>query len=291
MKIGVFSVTLPEYSIEESVKLLKELDYDGIEWRVGNPPPDKKPENYTEGGRYWSFNHSTLDIKKVDQEAAEVKAICDKHQIEVYCLTSYLGPWDLEDMERLMRAARIMDCSKIRVFPPNYDEKENYRQLFDRTVEQVRLVEALARKYDITVCLEIHMGNIIPSASAAYRLASNFDPRYIGIIFDIGNMVFEGFENYRMGIELLGEYISHIHVKNAKWELTGLDENGAEIWKTGWSPYKKGIADIRRFMLLLKEINYKGYVSIEDFSNESDTYTKLKSNLEYLKEILGEDHE
>ena len=31
MKFGVFSVSMPEYGIEESVRLLKELGYDGVE--------------------------------------------------------------------------------------------------------------------------------------------------------------------------------------------------------------------------------------------------------------------
>ena len=34
MKFGVFSVSMPEYSPEKSVELLKELGYTGVEWRV-----------------------------------------------------------------------------------------------------------------------------------------------------------------------------------------------------------------------------------------------------------------
>ena len=38
MKFGVFSVSMPEYGIEESVRLLKELGYDGVEGRVAEMP-------------------------------------------------------------------------------------------------------------------------------------------------------------------------------------------------------------------------------------------------------------
>ncbi len=34
LKFGVFSVSMPEYSPEKSVELLKELGYRGVEWRV-----------------------------------------------------------------------------------------------------------------------------------------------------------------------------------------------------------------------------------------------------------------
>jgi len=46
---------------------------------------------------------------------------------------------------------------------------------------------------------------------------SDFDLRYIGIIYDLGNMVHEGYENYKLGLELLGDYLSYVHVKNAVW--------------------------------------------------------------------------
>ena len=37
-----------------------------------------------------------------------------------------------------------------------------------------------------------------------------FDPAHIGLIFDPGNMVNEGFEDYQKSFELLGDYIAHI---------------------------------------------------------------------------------
>ena len=33
MKTGVFTVSMPEYSPKEAVRILKELGYDGVEWR------------------------------------------------------------------------------------------------------------------------------------------------------------------------------------------------------------------------------------------------------------------
>ncbi len=285
MKFGVFTVSTPEYDIRETVKMLKELGYDGVEWRVANPLPDKKPENYSFEGRYWSYNRSTVDVSKIDESAPEIKGICDEYGIETCSLTTYLSSWNLTDIERTLKAAVIMGCKNIRAVVPGYNESESYIGLFDKTVVQTREVEKLAAKYGVRVNFEIHMGNIIPSASAAYRFASNFDPKHIGIIYDPGNMVYEGFENYRMGIELLGEYLTHVHVKNGVWNLIETTDDGVEIWKPGWAPFKKGHADIKKLLQVLKDVNYQGYVSVEDFSNEEDTYSKLKNNIDYLRKI------
>lgn len=292
MKFGVFSVTTPEYNLKETVTVLKELGYDGVEWRVSDPAPEKKPGDYTYERRYWSYNKSTLDINRIEEVALEAKTLCDQAEIEIYSLTTYLKPADIQTVERALKAAAQIHCKNVRICPPNYDETENYRQLFERTVAELKRVEVLAAQYGVRVNLEIHMGNIIPSASAAYRLVSNFDPRYIGVIHDAGNMVFEGFENYRMGLELLGPYLAYAHVKNAVWIMDGTD--GTELrtaarWKPVWAPYQKGFANLTKLISVLKDMGYQGYISVEDFSNEVETYTKLRDNLQFLKRIAGGD--
>lgn len=285
MKFGVFSVSMPEYDIEQTARVLNELGFDGVEWRVSNPPPKEKPQDYTFERRYWSYNLSTLDINDIESEAVKAKKLCDEYKLDIYSLTTYLRPHESEAVDKVLKAASSIGCKNIRVFPPNYDEKENYRNLFARTVEDLKVIEKLASKYGVRVNLEIHMGNIIPSASAAYRLASNFDPKHVGIIYDPGNMVHEGFENYKLGVELLGEYLAYIHVKNAVWNMTETLENSAQVWKPVWAPFKKGYANLTKLLTVLKEIGYDGYISIEDFSNEGDTLSKLRNNLEFLKTI------
>lgn len=286
MKLGVFTVCTPEYGISETAQLLSEIGFDGVEWRVGNPPPPNKPADYSYDQRYWSYNMSTIDLKTIVETASALKKTCDQSKLEIYSLTTYLEPKDLDSITQVMRAATIMGCPNIRVNAPRYDEKENYRVLFDRTIDQIKTMEQLATKHKIRVNLEIHMGNIIPSASAAYRLVSQFDPQFIGIIYDPGNMVHEGFENYPLGLELLGEYLACVHIKNAVWKQDKTLENDIDSWKATWAPLKKGIANLPKLITSLKKCNYNGYLSIEDFTNETETQLKLKESLQFLKSQL-----
>ena len=285
MKFSVFTVCTPDYNIPETIKVLKEIGYDGVEWRLTTPPPAGKPENYTYENRYWSYNFSTLDVGKIEADAMGIMSICDAAGLEICSIATYLGLWDTDELEKVCRSAKIMNCRNIRVLAPRFDQKENYRNQFDKAVEQLKNVEKIAKMYDARIIFELHMGYIIPSASAAYRFISGCDPRYMGIIFDPGNMVHEGFENYKLGVELLGEYLAHIHIKNGAWKLSGISEEGAEIWKPTWVPYKKGFANFKELIQVLKHVNYSGYLSVEDFSNEKDTYRTLKENLQYLKQI------
>lgn len=286
MKLGVFTVVIPEYSPEETVRILKETGYDGVEWRIGREPPQQKPNQYTYENRYWTYNRSTLNAIDIDSKAKDIKKICDDAELEICSLATYTRPWDEADIERILKAANSMSCSKIRVLAPEYDGKENYCTLFDKTKAQLSKLEKMAKIYGVKILLEQHMGTIIPSASASYRLVSDFDPQYIGIIFDPGNMVFEGYEDYRITTELLGKYIGHVHVKNAAWKQIDPAANGSYKWQADWAPIKKGYVDFTKVIASLRAIGYDDYLSLEDFSNEVDTDTKLKESQRFLTELL-----
>ncbi|WNR45990.1 sugar phosphate isomerase/epimerase family protein [Paenibacillus roseipurpureus] len=128
------------------------------------------------------------------------------------------------------------------------------------------------------------MGNIATSASAARRLVDGFDPALIGVIHDAGNMVYEGFENYRMGIEIFGEYLSHVHIKNARW--LRVQEGGAARWQAEPSPIEEGAADWSQLLTDLKASGYNGWLSFEDFSNPAISEEALAQQLAYVRSLL-----
>lgn len=272
MKFGVFTVSMHEYDFAKTVEVLKKIGYDGVEWRVAALPPDNR-------------TFSTIDVMKADEYAPMIKDICLAAGIEIFGLSTYLQLWDTEDIERVMKAASMMGCRNVRISPPLYEETISYWELFNKARTSLDIVQQMAKKYNVKAVLEIHPRTIIPSASAAYRLVEGYDPNNIGLIFDSGNLVYEGFENYKMIFELIGSYLAHVHIKNSMWQLESISDDGAEIWKPAAASFNKGFADLKRVMQMLKEAGYDDTVSIEDFSAERSTYDKLKFDLEFLKKI------
>jgi sugar phosphate isomerase/epimerase len=216
MKLAVFTVMMPEYGPSEAARLLSELGYDGVEWRV------TKPSQQTDAApSYWGNNRCTIDIATVDREARKLAALTRSAGLEVPSLGTYMGYRDLEDIEQAMHAAAEMGCPRIRVSPPRYERAIGYTRLFGESLTGYVEIQRLAQKHGVQACLEIHMGNICSSPSLAHRLVCNFDPRYIGVILDPGNMIYEGYEDWRMGMELLGPYLAHVHLKNTQWAAVG----------------------------------------------------------------------
>ena len=289
MKFGVFSVSMPEYGIEESVRLLKELGYDGVEWRVAEMP-EKEPENVPFALRYWACNKSTLELRSIEAEAAKAKALCDEAGLEIFGLTTYLATNELEPLTRVFHAARSIGCRQVRVGLVPYNPAKAdapYPVLFARMREDLKAIDALAAETGVKAVLEIHMDTLISSPSAAYRALEGFDPAHIGLIFDPGNMVNEGFEDYQKSFELLGDYIAHIHIKNGILAPDGEDELGACKWKRVWTPLKKGMADLKKLFAVARKAGYDGTFSIEDFSNDEATPDKLRENIAYLKALAA----
>jgi sugar phosphate isomerase/epimerase len=277
-KYSVFTVMCPELDLEKTAALAASLGFDGLEWRVTKKPPEP-----IEKTNYWSGNRSTVDVGNIDADLKRAKAIADRHGLAMPVLGTYMACSDLATVEAVMRAANSVGSVKMRVGPPRYDGKQPYPVLYEQTIRDYGKVAALARKYKVQACIEMHMGNITPSAGLAHRLVSNFDPAEIGVIFDPGNMVVEGMENFKMGLELLGPYLSHVHAKNMAWAKTG-EKDGVAQWERQMVQLKKGQADWTEVVAALKSVGYDGWLSFEDFS-DVDTRTKLSDALVYLKEL------
>lgn len=284
MKYSLFTVSVPELTPEEALERLQKYGYDGVDWRVTDLPVDE--EILTEAPSYWRNNNCTLDVADIDEKAAAVKAMTERYGLEVNALATYVSCTDDEEkIERCMIAAKRMGCTRIRVNSVKYTGEKSYPELYEEALAGFARVEQLARKHDVKADMEMHMGTITPTASAARRLAENFDPAYIGVIYDTGNVIYEGFEEYQMAFEILGPYLDLVHVKNARWIKK--EQDGEEKYVPDWAPFKDGYADFKKCLSALKAVGYDGYITFEDFSSSENSDQKLKHNIEFIKEIAN----
>jgi sugar phosphate isomerase/epimerase len=143
-------------------------------------------------------------------------------------------------------------------------------------------VEALARIYGVRAVVETHPRTIVPSASAVASFLEPFDPQWTGALWDPGNMVKEGFEDYRLGLEVLGPYLAHVQLKNAVWRPAGQRADGSQTWSFEWAPMSAGLVDMPAVFEALRAVGYDGWVSCEDFSTEQPVKERLRDNLAYL---------
>jgi sugar phosphate isomerase/epimerase len=283
MKYAVFTVSTPTMTPEDVAPKLRELGYDGIEWRVVDEDPTPR------GMTFWHGNKSTIPLTGFADQVQRVKALADENGLEMPVLGTYVRSNDAwEQIEAAVQAAVSLGVPKLRINVPTYDGSEPFKPVWDKAREDYRRIAELAAKHDVHALIEIHHGTICPSASATRQFVDGLDPKHVGVIHDAGNMVHEGFELYRMGLELLGEYLSHVHIKNARWFPVKYLEDKTVVWTCDWTAVHKGIADMRAFVRTLHEIGYDGWLSFEDFSTERPLEDRLRENLAFLTKVVAE---
>ena len=195
MKLGVFTVGLPDLTPEEAVREIKDAGYDGVEWRVTRVPEEARSKEPS----FWGNNLCTL--APTEEEARRARRISEEAGLEVPGLGTYVAVGDLEAANEAMRFAVTAGAPRVRVGAGAPDGRP-YEELFAAAREFLAGVEDLARSNGVKALIEIHHRTICPSASLAHRLVSAFDPDLVGVILDPGNMAQEGFEDYRIGAEL-----------------------------------------------------------------------------------------
>jgi sugar phosphate isomerase/epimerase len=283
MKLSIFTVATPDLTPEQLAASAQKAGLDGIEWRYKEVPEGLRNETPS----FWGNNLCSITPGGGDEHLAHFKNVAERYGLTSLSVTPYLTAGDVEGTEKVLAAANKIGAKFIRLGGAIYNRTRSYRELFAESQAYFKNVEPLCKQYGIKGLIETHHGTIIASASAAYRLCEKFDPDYIGVLYDPGNMVYEGFENYRMGLEILGPYLAHVHIKNGGWLQTSeLEADGSLKWKSDSMPLKQGMVPWKQVLDDLKFVDYNGYLGLEDFSKEYSSDEMLQQFANYIRELM-----
>jgi len=277
MRFAVFTVSTPDYTPEEAVRVFAELGYAGIEWRVVDQAPSP-----TGVPGFWAGNRCTLPLSTFVDDAPQIKALAAGAGLETINVGGYARCDDLAGVEQVLHGAHLIGAPSARVNVPRYDGTQSLADLRATAQRQFKEVEALARRYGVRAVVETHPTTITPSASAVAAFLEPCDPQWTGALWDPGNMVKEGFEEYQLGLEALGPYLAHVQLKNAVWQPAGHRSDGSQTWSFEWAPMSAGLVDIPAVFGALRAVGYDGWVSCEDFSTVQPVKERLRDNLAYL---------
>lgn len=278
-RFAVFTVSLPEWTPEEAVRILAELGYEGIEWRVTDEPPhDGAPG-------FWVGNRCTWPLSSFVDDAPRIRALTDSAGLVAANVGTYVRCTDTAAVAHAMRGAATLGARSLRVQVPRYDGREPFLPSRDRALRAFEEVVKLAAQHGVRALVELHFDTLLPSASAAAEFLGYFDPDCVGAIHDAGNLVLEGYERYRLGLEVLGPYLAHVHLKNARWQRTGTRADGSATWHASFAPLREGIVDVGELFDALRAVGYDGWISFEDFSTDRPLLERTRDNLEYARAV------
>ncbi|GAA3333711.1 sugar phosphate isomerase/epimerase [Curtobacterium albidum] len=286
MKFSVFTASTPDWTPDEAARNLAGQGWDGIEWRI----VDDRTEDGSSG--FWAGNRSTWQYSDITEQVGEIARTTDAAGLEFSGIGGYQPVSDRAGVETMLRVTAELGARQVRVTMPWYRRErerthETYGQMFDRTRADLEWTVGRAAELGVKALVELHHMTITPSASAALRLVDGLDPAHVGVIHDLGNLVIEGHEDHLAAFELLGPYLAHAHVKNARWVDTGdTRADGSRVWQHEWAPLRDGQASVSEYLDALHQVGYDGWVTIEDFSTDLPLAERTADNLAYLRSLV-----
>ena len=281
LKYSVTTVGLPDLDMREQARLLQKLGYDGIELRVRRVPENRRREPPS----CWGVHVNDITPENFLGKAPEIQSVLNEHELSLAGIASNAGCNDLEQVQLLLDGALAVKAPFIRVgAAAGYDGTRPYREIFGETVAGYAKCLELSKGSGVKILLEIHGHTIHPSASMAFRVMEQFDPADVGVIYDPQNMVKDGFETTRLAMDLLGPYLAHCHVGAHRPFPGESDENGTVNWTWEGCSMGEGLYFFPEMVRCLRDLNYQGYVSVEDF-RDLPPEQKYGEALSYLKKI------
>jgi sugar phosphate isomerase/epimerase len=229
--------------------------------------------------------------------AGRLRRALDKHGIEATSLVVggpgkevwdfYQGPLTIGLVPRETRAARIAHIKKASDFAkqcgifavqthcgfiPENPNDEAYRE----TVTAIRDVAAYCKRNGQNFRYET--GQETPITLVRTIQDVGLDNQ--GVNFDLANLILYGKANPVDAIELLGPYVQGIHAKDGLWP-TNPKELGEEV------AIGKGKVDFPRIVVRLKELNYRGAVTIEREISGAQQMEDVRAAIAYLEKLIG----
>ena len=215
------------------------------------------------------LNIPCLDVRGVwgknvlaltDDEAKEVKRLCDEHNVSIPAIGSPIGKSPLADpieneltnLARAFEVATILGTNQIRVFsfyPPN-DEVDD--DALAGSIVRLRTLAAEAAKNGFELFLENEKGIVGDTVDHCHALMQGVDNPAMHFLWDPANFVQVGEAQVTENAwARLGPVTSYVHIKDAV-----LDDGGVR-------PPGEGDGQVGELLQKLNENGYNGILALE----------------------------
>lgn len=189
--------------------------------------------------------------------------------------TDLLGEDDAATAERILATCGDIGVTVVRAGFYRYDPALGYTRRLERARRGLGTLAELAERHGVRLALQLHHGTIHPSGALALRLTEGLP----GVRFyaDPGNQAKEGSEHWRLNLDLIGDRMVCVGVKNAAWSQGAVE----------WQPFTDG-GIIRWVDILpgLREIGYAGPLSLHVHYPTADPLAAVRGDVRHLRGLL-----
>lgn len=170
-----------------------------------------------------------------------------------------------EIVKAQIEAAALLGAATILVVPgyvgcefASKPETVSYDVAYERALEAFTYLEKYARSAGVKIGIENVWNRFLLSPLEMRTFIDTVASEYVGVYFDVGNVVYTGYPE--QWIRILGKRIVAIHLSDFRRSQTGVG---------GFVDLFAGDVDFPETAKALKETGYDGYITLEMLPNYS----------------------
>lgn len=236
LKIAVFSKHLEFLEGAELAAGAKEIGFDGIDLAV------------RKGGH--------VEPARVKQDLPALVGLIRQQGLEVPMLTTDIIDAETPYAEDVLSAMSDLGIRNYRWGGFVWTDDQPLARQIEEFKPRVARLAALNARHQASAMYHTHSGVNLVGASIwdLHEILKNFDPKLVGVNYDIGHATIEGgvggwIESFR----ITGEHLRGIAVKDFLWER---DRTGK--WKAAWEPLGEGMVKFAQFFDMVRNAQFAG---------------------------------
>lgn len=267
MKISVYSISLHDKTPKQIVEIARKYSCDGIEW--------------------WCRENGHVNLENLDFSVKEILKIMKESGLEVAGLAPYFKFSETRERVRVIfNIARELGARIIRCHSYSFTGETSYFKLMGKQRNWLEnVIIPVAEEFDVKLVIEQHHHQICCTPNACRQLMDGLPVNRVGIIYDPGNSLIEGYTTPEHALNIIGEYLAHVHVKSCKQVVEGGNIPEGRRYPIEWGKLEDGDLDWENIIRLLHKIGYAGYLSLEAL-DKRESEQKIKEDIPYLQKIL-----
>jgi sugar phosphate isomerase/epimerase len=253
--IGLVSRHLQWTNIEEAVDLAKASGFDAIEWNV-------------RAGAH-------IVPERVERDLPRAVEMTRKAGLAVTMITTSIQDAQSPYAEPIIATAAGLG---IKVYRGGqyfrYDYSQDLIAQLEALKPRVAGLQKLNQKHGAAVAYHTHSGRGLIGGNIwdFWTVIKDFDPKFVGLNYDIGHATARGGFGWIDGAHVVADRIRAIAIKDFRWTKDHLDvdaplraQEPAETrggWGIEWQPLGQGMVNFPQFFTFLRSIRFEGPLNI-----------------------------
>jgi sugar phosphate isomerase/epimerase len=259
VEFSVFTKPWKQQSVDEIGRHISSLGFDGIEFPL-RPGYQVEPQN------------AEKDLPKLAKQLGD-------YNLKIFSVASSTD-------EHIFAGCVEAGIPVIRIMV-NTDLKAGYLASIGKVREKLDNIIYLCRKYNVKVGIQHHYGPGVSNSMELLHLISEYEPQYIGAIWDSAHSALAG-EEPEQGLDIVWSHLCMVNLKNAFYYRVNGPEAERAIWKRYFTTGKQGLASWNRISDYLKSRNYEGVICLTaEYTDESRVNELIREDIAYAKSLFA----